>query len=226
MKPRLAALLLVLAVLTPAALAAPAGKTVQGPNYSLFIPPGVAPTDLRPMVMVFAPDGNTDPLVERWLPHAARYKWFVLGFRDYHNTNDITPILESWRRTVKELVAQHPIDPRCLVATGLSGGGMFSHGLAALEPDAVIAIVPNTGMSQPGLQGQTPRGKLACFLASPTDFRYKEMQADEKRLKALGWETKWIEFAGGHTLAPPAAYKQAADWLAGMLNWARSRQKR
>lgn len=219
-------LLLALALLLPlAAFAAPSGRTVQGPDYSLFVPGELTPAEKRPMVMVFAPDGNTRNLVQLWLPHASRYKWFVLGFDGYHNTDDIEPIVANLRAVLKELEAVYPIDGRCLIATGLSGGGMFSHGLSVLEPDAVVAVVPNVGMSQPDLRPRTPRDRLAVFLASPTDFRYADMKADEKRLQGLGWQTKWIEFPGGHTIAPAAAYKEAADWLAGMINWARSRKR-
>lgn len=221
---RLLLMATLLVLLAPAAVAAEGGRTVEGPNYTLFIPAGLDPGDLRPMVMAFAPDGNPAPLVTLWQPHAARYQWFLLGFKDYRSTSDVTPMLESLRKLIKELASVYPIDPRCLVASGLSGGGMFSHILSVSMPEAIVAVVPNTGMSNPDLRDRTPRGKLAVFLASPTDFRYQEMKADQKRLQDLGWETRWIEFKGGHTWAPPAAYKQAADWLAGMLNWARRKK--
>ncbi len=51
------------------------------------------------------------------------------------------------------------------------------------------------------------------FLASPTDFRYNEMKRDRGFLESHGWKTKWIEFTGGHTLAPYEIYEQAAQWL-------------
>jgi predicted esterase len=219
------ALVLVCVLVFPlAAQAAPADATIQGPNYSLFVPGALKASDKRPLVMVFSPNGDTRQLVQIWRPHAAKYKWFVLGFNGFRNGQDATPMVADLRAILKELQSAYPIDGRCLIATGFSGGGMFSHDMSALEPQAVVAIVVNTGMSHPQSRLPAPRNRVAVFLASPSDFRYQEMKADEKRLKALGWETKWIEFQGGHTIAPPAAYKEAADWLAGMVNWARSRK--
>jgi len=58
-----------------------------------------------------------------------------------------------------------------------------------------------------------PEGKIAVFLASPTDFRYGEMKRDRSFLEQHHWKIDWIEFAGGHRLAPAAAYEQAAGWL-------------
>ena len=54
-------------------------------------------------------------------------------------------------------------------------------------------------------------------LASPSDFRYQEMKRDRTFLEILGWKTKWIEFQGGHRIAPAASYDQAARWL--IENW-------
>jgi len=98
--------------------------------------------------------------------------------------------------------------------TGLTGGGMGSHGFAKYLPERVSALVINTGMMADGSQTDDyPQGKLAVFLASPSDFRYQAMQRDQAFLQLRGWKTAWIEFPGGHTLAPEASYQQAADWL-------------
>ena len=43
------------------------------------------------------------------------------------------------------------------------------------------------------------------------------MQSDRRFLEGLGWETKWIEFEGGHVIAPQKVYKEAADWLEDSL---------
>ncbi len=78
----------------------------------------------------------------------------------------------------------------------------------------------NTGMMPHHMAGNDPfdaahypRGKLAVFLASPKDFRYREMQEDRALLETVGWQTAWFEFDAGHTYAPPDVYQQAAAWL-------------
>jgi hypothetical protein len=39
------------------------------------------------------------------------------------------------------------------------------------------------------------------------------MKRDRAFLEARGWVAKWIEFPGGHTIAPASAYEEAAAWL-------------
>jgi predicted esterase len=39
------------------------------------------------------------------------------------------------------------------------------------------------------------------------------MKKDKAFLESIGWKTGWMEFEGGHTVAPEAIYEHAADWL-------------
>ena len=103
-----------------------------------------------------------------------------------------------------------------LVFTGFSGGGQVSHAFAFGNPGKVAAVVTNCGMINKGFLNYTyyyPHNKTVLFIASPTDFRYVDMQQDKAYLEAIGWKTGWIEFAGGHMLAPLETYEKAADWL-------------
>ena len=95
---------------------------------------------------------------------------------------------------------------------------MGAHAFVAFHPDLVRAVVVNTGMMEEAFRSASyPEGKLAVFLASPTDFRVGEMKADRAFLEAHHWTTQWLEFEGGHRLAPTATYEQAAEWLATRL---------
>jgi predicted esterase len=109
---------------------------------------------------------------------------------------------------------KYPVDNQRVILSGMSGGGMGAHGLAEFYPDEMRAIVVNTGMMAEGSHTSAyPNNRLAVFLASPTDFRYDEMHRDQTFLQSHNWRTHWLEFSGGHTLAPPALYAQAAQWL-------------
>ncbi len=93
---------------------------------------------------------------------------------------------------------------------------MASYDLAELAPEQISALVINTGMMSPSLrelEAKYPKGKIVAYLASPTDFRYREMKADRIWMERLGWRTKWIEFQGGHQPAPDSAYEEAGGWL-------------
>ena len=109
-----------------------------------------------------------------------------------------------------------PIDRSKIIVSGFSGGAMGSHAFAFSYPRLISAVVLNTGMIHEHYTQQKhryPRRKLAVFLASPTDFRYEAMKQDRKFLESLDWKTKWIEFKGGHSIAPDSVYQKAAQWL-------------
>ena len=95
---------------------------------------------------------------------------------------------------------------------------MGAHAFAKFYPDRVRAVVINTGMIQPSfLTEDYPRGKAAVFIASPTDFRYADMKTDRTFLEQRGWRTTWVEFEGGHAIAPPEVYDRAAAQVADAL---------
>ena len=112
-----------------------------------------------------------------------------------------------------------------LVFAGVSGGGQVSHAFAFGSPSKVAAVVTNCGIIDRGFLNYTeyyPHNKTMLFIASPTDFRYNDMKDDKAYLEALGWKAGWIEFEGGHMLAPAKTYEQAADWLERELGKGRS----
>ena len=92
---------------------------------------------------------------------------------------------------------------------------MGSHTFSYLHPEQVAGIIVNTGMMHSFYKAQPnyPQKKKVAFLASPTDFRYGEMKSDRRFLEKLGWQVKWLEFAGGHKHAPEQVRKEALTWL-------------
>ena len=51
------------------------------------------------------------------------------------------------------------------------------------------------------------------MLASGADFRYSAMVRNRRYLLSKGWKVKWIEFEGGHTIAPVDCYEQALKFF-------------
>jgi predicted esterase len=139
-----------------------------------------------------------------------------MASKAFRNGIDVSGILNALVENTRALAGVFPIDSSRIVASGFSGGGMGSYDLALLSPDQISALVVNTGIMQPSfreLEDKYPRGKIVAYLASPTDFRYREMMSDRAWMERLGWRTKWIEFQGGHRPAPDSAYEEAAAWL-------------
>jgi len=151
---------------------------------------------------------------------ADELQWVVCASKTYHNgmdiLSDIPKLYEKLVIDLDDVARQVPIDRSKIIATGLSGGAMGSHIFVYNFPTVISAIILNTGMMHRyyyDYKDRIPRGKIAAFLASPTDFRYGEMKQDKALLDSLGWRTTWIEFQGGHTFAPQSAYEEAAKWV-------------
>ncbi|UCC95217.1 MAG: hypothetical protein JSW40_00280 [Candidatus Omnitrophota bacterium] len=191
-------------------------RFVNSPKFILYIPSGIETYKKYPIVVALSPGADAESMVAIWKNVSEKYKWIILASKEFRNGVDMNPVFSSIVSTLDFLSMNFPVDDSKVIVTGFSGGGMGSHFFSFLHPRIVSAVVINTGMMhqfQREKKYSCPRSKLAVFLASPTDFRYSEMKRDRMFLNDLGWKTKWIEFQGGHRIAPQSAYEKAAEWL-------------
>jgi len=198
-------------------LAKKGAKIVETDEYVLYLPRALAGPVRHPLVVALSPSADAWSMIRAWEPVVDKHQWLLYASKTVRNGVEYSNMFPQLIRTLKTLPAKYPVDASKVIATGLSGGGMASHFLAYHRPDLIAAVVINTGMmpeEQLGWRATHPRGKLAVFVASPTDFRYQEMKRDRLFLESLEWKTYWIEFEGGHTLAPSTTLEQAAQWLA------------
>ncbi len=180
----------------------------------VYVPDDLPAGKKVPLVFALSPGADAGSMIRTWAAVAEKHHWIVAASKEFRNG-------VAWGIVMPQVIAEldaveraYAVDLNQVVFTGLSGGAMGSHAFAGWHPDRVKAIVLNTGMMNAQLMvADYPRGKLAVFLASPTDFRYGEMHRDRKFLESHGWTTGWLEFPGGHTFAPPATYEAAAQWL-------------
>jgi len=189
---------------------------VQYPNSIVFVPADLEVGKKYPLVVALSPSGDPATLLQQWMPLATEHHWLIMASRDHRNGIDIDPILAALVGDVQNAIAKLPVDPARIIATGVSGGGTGAHLLLYRYPDLFSAVIVNTGLIHPDYatrKDSYPTGKTAVFLASSTDPDYEGMKTDRELLNSLVWDTKWIEFAGGHTTAPQSAYELAASWL-------------
>lgn len=203
---------------TPATPTAPLTlmKLVDRPEYQLLMPEQLVPGRKYPLVMAFHPGGDVFEMMRLWKTPAARSQVFVYASKTSRNGMDMFTVASEQAQIAGDLLAEFPLDSRRVIATGLSGGGMVSHAFSCLFPDLIYGVIINTGMIHEIFQKDPaayPKGKKAVFLASPTDFRYADMQNNKGFLEKLGWTVNWREFEGGHTNAPEALYEKAIQWM-------------
>jgi len=198
-------------------------EIIDNPKYILCVPEGINISKKYPLVVALAPGANAQSaqsMIDAWQDVSNKYKWVIFASKEFPNGTDMNAMMPSLASIVEEVSSKFPIDKSKVIAAGFSAGGMTSHAFSFLYPGLISAVVINTGMTHEYYReriDEYPRGKLAVFLASPTDFRYEEMKRDKDFLEDLGWKVKWIEFKGGHKIAPSSAYEKAAEWLQGQF---------
>lgn len=189
---------------------------VDNDRYLLFTPEDILKDreGQYPLLLAFSPSADAYALIDQWQPMAVKHDMLLAASKESKNGVSYYKIMPKIREMIIEILAGHPVDPDKIIATGFSGGAMTAHTLAYTQPETVDAVIVNTGMINRFYKKQDyPRGKTAVFLASPTDFRYDEMHADHKFLQKKGWKTRWIEFEGGHVIAPQEKLDEALAWI-------------
>lgn len=194
-----------------------ASETTEEKEYILYVPAGLHSGQRYPLVIMLHPAANAKSMITFWRPIADKNKFILYASKIFRNGKG--DWLEPEEKRIKKIMQRYPIDRRKVIATGISGGGMGAHHLSYFYPKMITAIITNVGRIQPEFktnsrsEAEYPRKKLAVFLASPSDFNYKQMTEDKEFLDNLHWKTKWIEFEGGHVMASLPEYQKAVAWI-------------
>ena len=178
--------------------------------------------------MVFSPSGDANSLINFWKPIAEKYQFVIFASKLYHNgmyPDQLIIIAEKSYNALREVCINYKVDTAKIIYSGLSGGGSFSYYLNYVMPSVAFGLIINTArmwedtvydpiMSDiASAQNHYSLKPKVAMIASPTDFRYSYMQRDFALINNLGWKNFWIEFIGGHRLAPYETYYKAIDWL-------------
>ncbi len=185
-------------------------------GYLIYVPADLPAGKLAPLVFALSPSADAASMIRTWRVIAERHGWIVAASKQFKNGIEYEIVLSTILQRLDEIEGAYPVDKSRIILTGLSGGAMAAHAFAGFHADRVRAVVANTGMMEESFMvSDYPKSRLAVFLASPGDFRFREMKRDQAFLQSQGWTTAWIEFDGGHAMAPPAVYEKAATWLEG-----------
>jgi len=196
--------------------AAPEGTCLmtETEGYIAYIPAQVRTGERVPMLAALSPEADADSMISVLRPTADNLSVVIVASKESQNGLTAADVFPGYDKLMDDAVATLPVDERRIIFGGMSGGGQASYIAAYYYPERVRGVITNCGKIMPEMKdGGFPHGKLVVFLASETDFNYDVMKEDKGYLEALGWRTHWIEFEGGHALAPPETYLEATTWL-------------
>lgn len=190
------------------------GSLLEAPAYLIYLPKGLVPGKKYPLVFALSPSGNALSMISTWTAVADRRSWIVAASTEFKQGARFTASMDALAAALTEIEQTYAIDPTRVIFSGFSDGGMAAHAFAQFHAERVRAVVINTAIIQPTfMNDRYPSGKTAVLIASPTDPRFADMKRDQTFLEQRGWKTIWLEFEGGHAIAPRGTYDRAAELL-------------
>ncbi|MBU1043567.1 MAG: hypothetical protein KJ915_04115 [Candidatus Omnitrophica bacterium] len=192
-------------------------QIIKQEGYLLYLPQGLVAGKVYPLIVAFDPGANAQAMINFWKPIADEKKLIVYASKKFRNgQNDW---FKSEEKMIEAVIKSYPVNRKRIITTGISGGGMGAHMVAYYRPDLVLAVISTVGRinpffkTDPKAKQDYPQSKIAVFLSGTNDFNAAEMRKDQQFLSQLYWQTKWLEFKGGHEMAPQELYKQALSWI-------------
>lgn len=196
-------------------------ETIETDKFILYVPSGIDKDQKYPLVIGFSPDANANGIIELWRDIAEKHNLIIAASKEFRNGIDPGNAFSTMVALICQSDSRYSIDKSRVITSGLSGGGMAAHMFSVSYPDLTWAVISNCGRIHPDYIEKErhlyARNKLVVFLASTSDFNYAHMENDRKFLEGLGWSVKWIEFQGGHSVAPKESYEQAIEWLESQM---------
>ncbi|MEI8011578.1 MAG: hypothetical protein WCI27_03720, partial [Candidatus Omnitrophota bacterium] len=163
-------------------------EIIDTPDYIVYIPDHLDYQSRHPLIIALSPSSNADAMINTWKENANKFQWIILASKKFHNGIPWPvekSIFSKIKSDVKSGHLSRLVDQKMILATGLSGGAWASYDYADAFPEFISGLVLNTGMmceiyikEFKENRSTFPKNKFAVFLASPTDFRYTEMQQD------------------------------------------------
>jgi predicted esterase len=187
---------------------APLGLT-QGRDGLLYLPPGLNPATPAPLVVMFHGAGsNGQQVLDLVRPVADRYRFVVLAPDSRGATwdgvvGDWGADVEHLDRALRHVFERVAVDARRIVAAGFSDGASYALSIGLANGRLFSRIVAfSPGFAAP----PTERGRPSVFVAHGTADRVLPVDRTGRRvvrrLQRDGYDVRYVEFAGGHSVPP------------------------
>jgi poly(3-hydroxybutyrate) depolymerase len=213
---------------------------IQQPDATIVLPPGMQPGRRYPLVVAFSynghPSGDQYTALTLWQTLGPEVGFIVYASKMYYNGEFaagpayIRKVTLAIKSAVDAAVARYPVDPSRIILTGLSGGGNYAEYFNLTYPGYAAAVIDNSGRIPfedfsramlPNAQSFGNSRRIAVFLASPSDssFYNDAVHNSLPYYRALGWQTRFFSFPGGHNFAPISVYISAIQWMESQPSW-------
>lgn len=175
----------------------------------LFVPTGL---DMKGCVPLFVMFHGAGGFPEKVLPfieeHAERDKFLVLAPHSMYPTWDIViggsgPDLERLHRALVEVTSRYRIDRGRLAFAGFSDGASYALSVGITNGDIASHVIAfSGGFMSVFMQEGVPKVFIAHGLRDEQLPIETSGRANAAKLKAAGYDVRYIEFNGLHAIQP------------------------
>jgi phospholipase/carboxylesterase len=176
----------------------------------LYVPAGLDQNAAVPLLVMFHGAGGSAEKVLPFLEeYAERNRFLVLAPQSMFPTWDIViggngPDLERLNTALNEVASHYLLDREHLGFAGFSDGGSYSLSIGITNGDIVShVIVFSGGFMSVFMQEGAPQVFIAHGLVDEQLPIETSGRAHAIKLKAAGYDVKYVEFNGNHSIQPP-----------------------
>jgi phospholipase/carboxylesterase len=195
---------------------------LTGPRNGLIhVPPRYHADSPAPLVvMLHGAGGRAEQLMPLLTPIAEEYG-FLLAAPDSHGrTWDVIlgaygPDVQTIDRMLAEIFAGWSVDPARVAIGGFSDGASYALSLGLINGDLFQRVLAYS----PGFTAPTAaHGRPQFYVSHGADDPVLPIDRTSRRivpqLREAGYEVRYHEFDGGHTV-PPEIAGESAEWFLG-----------
>ncbi len=194
------------------------GRTRDG---LIHVPPGYDAANPAPLViMLHGAGGRADQMMPLLTPLAEEHGFLLAAPDSRGRTWDV--ILDSFGPDVRaidamlaQIFARWSVDPARVAVGGFSDGASYALSLGLINGDLfreVLAFSP--GFMAPTILRDRPRFYISHGSDDPVLPINRTSRRIVPQLQEAGYEVRYHEFDGGHTV-PPEIARESVDWFLG-----------
>jgi phospholipase/carboxylesterase len=185
----------------------------------IYVPPSYLPGRPAPLLIMLHGAGSRGENALKPLLHFADERGLILVAPDSRGRtwdlilDDYGPDVALIDRALAQIFAQYTIEPARVALGGFSDGASYALSLGLTNGDlfdSLIAFSP--GFMAPANRRNAPR----CFISHGTEDQALPIDRTSRRivpeLERNGYEVRYREFAGGHSI-PAEIAREAIEWF-------------